>query len=81
MQFNNHVVTMRGVYSPFEFGQEVSWPDMYQHEMLGGCYTNLVFYSTQLSLAQSSNMLLPFRRSLLGRCLTLGSADPRGRDS
>ncbi|CAE7616069.1 pyc-1, partial [Symbiodinium microadriaticum] len=41
----------RGIYAPFESGQKSGSADVYDHEMPGGQYTNLLFQSQQLGLA------------------------------
>ncbi|KAG4059916.1 hypothetical protein JG687_00001522 [Phytophthora cactorum] len=51
MEINDYWETMRGVYAPFESGQKSGSADVYNHEMPGGQYTNLLFQSTQLGLA------------------------------
>jgi pyruvate carboxylase len=51
MHINDYWEAMRGVYGPFESGQKSGSADVYQHEMPGGQYTNLLFQSTQLGLA------------------------------
>ncbi|GBG25673.1 Pyruvate carboxylase [Hondaea fermentalgiana] len=44
--------TTRGVYAPFESGQMSGSADVYMHEMPGGQYTNLMYQSKQLGLAE-----------------------------
>ncbi|POM70919.1 Pyruvate carboxylase, partial [Phytophthora palmivora] len=51
MEINDYWETLRGVYAPFESGQKSGSADVYNHEMPGGQYTNLLFQSTQLGLA------------------------------
>lgn len=51
MEINDYWETMRGVYAPFESGQKSGSADVYNHEMPGGQYTNLLFQSKQLGLA------------------------------
>ncbi|KAG2527234.1 hypothetical protein BBO99_00003551 [Phytophthora kernoviae] len=51
MEINDYWEAMRGVYAPFESGQKSGSADVYNHEMPGGQYTNLLFQSTQLGLA------------------------------
>jgi pyruvate carboxylase len=41
----------RGVYAPFETGLTGYAPDLYQHEIPGGQYTNLLFQARALGLA------------------------------
>lgn len=48
---NDYWETMRGVYAPFESGQKSGSADVYSHEMPGGQYTNLLYQSKQLGLA------------------------------
>ncbi|KAF1790113.1 Pre-ATP-grasp domain [Phytophthora cactorum] len=57
MEINDYWETMRGVYAPFESGQKSGSADVYNHEMPGGQYTNLLFQSTQLGLAASGRRL------------------------
>ncbi|MDQ3033857.1 MAG: pyruvate carboxylase [Myxococcota bacterium] len=40
----------RALYAPFESGQTGYAPDLYEHEMPGGQYTNLLFQATQNGL-------------------------------
>lgn len=47
---NDYWEDCRGVYAPFESGQKTGSADVYQHEMPGGQYTNLLFQSKQLGL-------------------------------
>lgn len=51
MHINDYWEAMRGVYGPFESGQKSGSADVYQHEMPGGQYTNLLFQSSQLGLS------------------------------
>lgn len=47
---NEYWEECRGLYAPFESGQKTGSADVYEHEMPGGQYTNLLFQSTQLGL-------------------------------
>lgn len=47
---NEYWEECRGLYAPFESGQKTGSSDVYEHEMPGGQYTNLLFQSTQLGL-------------------------------
>jgi len=51
MEVNNYWEEARGLYGPFESGQKTGSLDVYEHEMPGGQYTNLLFQSKQLGLA------------------------------
>eukprot|EP00189_Rhodosorus_marinus_P013760 CAMPEP_0184740986 /NCGR_PEP_ID=MMETSP0315-20130426/4072_1 /TAXON_ID=101924 /ORGANISM="Rhodosorus marinus, Strain UTEX LB 2760" /LENGTH=1218 /DNA_ID=CAMNT_0027211065 /DNA_START=35 /DNA_END=3691 /DNA_ORIENTATION=- len=44
--------TMRGHYAPFEQGARSTSVDVFEHEMPGGQYTNLMFQSQSLGLAK-----------------------------
>jgi pyruvate carboxylase len=48
---NEYWEQTRQVYAPFESGQKSGSADVYDHEMPGGQYTNLLFQSSQLGLA------------------------------
>lgn len=48
---NEYWEEVRGVYAPFESGQKSGSADVYDHEMPGGQYTNLLFQSQQLGLS------------------------------
>ena len=48
---NDYWEEARGLYAPFESGQKSGSADVYQHEMPGGQYTNLLFQSQQLGLS------------------------------
>jgi pyruvate carboxylase len=48
---NDYWEECRQVYSPFESGQLTGSADVYQHEIPGGQFTNLLFQSKQLGLA------------------------------
>ena len=50
-EVNNYWEEARGMYGPFESGQKTGSIDVYEHEMPGGQYTNLLFQSKQLGLA------------------------------
>lgn len=50
-EINNYWEEARGLYGPFESGQKTGSLDVYEHEMPGGQYTNLLFQSKQLGLA------------------------------
>ena len=41
---------MRTLYAPFESGQLSGSSDVYEHEIPGGQYTNLLFQASQLGL-------------------------------
>jgi pyruvate carboxylase len=47
---NEYWEECRGLYAPFESGQKTGSADVYEHEMPGGQYTNLLYQSTQLGL-------------------------------
>jgi pyruvate carboxylase len=47
---NDYWEEARGLYAPFESGQKTGSSDVYEHEMPGGQYTNLLFQSSQLGL-------------------------------
>jgi len=47
---NTYWENVRQVYAPFESGQLSGSSDVYQHEIPGGQYTNLLFQSKQLGL-------------------------------
>ena len=47
---NEYWEECRGLYAPFESGQKSGSADVYDHEMPGGQYTNLLFQSSQLGL-------------------------------
>jgi pyruvate carboxylase len=47
---NEYWEECRGIYAPFESGQKTGSSDVYEHEMPGGQYTNLLFQSSQLGL-------------------------------
>ncbi|KAK8814421.1 hypothetical protein WA158_008283 [Blastocystis sp. Blastoise] len=49
-QINDYWSDVRGVYAPFECGQKSGSSDVYDHEMPGGQYTNLMYQSQQLGL-------------------------------
>ncbi|CAN0369138.1 unnamed protein product, partial [Laminaria digitata] len=48
---NDYWEECRGLYAPFESGQKSGSADVYNHEMPGGQYTNLLFQSQQLGLS------------------------------
>ncbi|KAG5179986.1 putative carboxylase [Tribonema minus] len=48
---NDYWEEARGLYAPFESGQKSGSADVYNHEMPGGQYTNLLFQSQQLGLS------------------------------
>jgi len=48
---NTYWENVRSLYVPFESGQLSTSSDVYQHEIPGGQYTNLLFQSKQLGLA------------------------------
>jgi pyruvate carboxylase len=47
---NEYWEECRGLYAPFESGQKTGSSDVYEHEMPGGQYTNLLYQSSQLGL-------------------------------
>ena len=47
---NDYWEDTRALYAPFESGQKSGSADVYEHEMPGGQYTNLLFQSQQLGL-------------------------------
>lgn len=47
---NDYWEQARGLYAPFESGQKTGSADVYEHEMPGGQYTNLLYQSKQLGL-------------------------------
>jgi pyruvate carboxylase len=47
---NGYWEQARALYAPFESGQTGYAPDLYEHEMPGGQYTNLLFQATQNGL-------------------------------
>jgi len=47
---NDYWEATRALYAPFESGQKSGCADVYDHEMPGGQYTNLLFQSQQLGL-------------------------------
>jgi len=49
---NTYWEAVRQAYAPFESGQLSGSSDVYQHEIPGGQYTNLLFQSKQLGLTQ-----------------------------
>merc|ERR1719491_2037766 len=49
---NTYWENVRQAYAPFESGQLSGSSDVYQHEIPGGQYTNLLFQSKQLGLTQ-----------------------------
>ena len=49
---NDYWEQCRALYAPFESGQKSGSPDVYNHEIPGGQYTNLLFQSTQLGLRE-----------------------------
>lgn len=49
---NTYWENVRSLYSPFESGQLSGSSDVYQHEIPGGQYTNLLFQSKQLGLTE-----------------------------
>mmetsp|Transcript_5521 Transcript_5521/g.7772 ORF Transcript_5521/g.7772 Transcript_5521/m.7772 type:complete len:1187 (+) Transcript_5521:80-3640(+) len=50
-EINDYWEECRGLYAPFESGQKSGSADVYNHEMPGGQYTNLLFQSQQLGLS------------------------------
>jgi len=51
-KINDYWEQTRAIYAPFESGQKSGSPDVYNHEIPGGQYTNLLFQSTQLGLRE-----------------------------
>lgn len=51
MELNTYWEAARGLYAPFETGLTGYAPDLYQHEIPGGQYTNLRFQAQALGLA------------------------------
>jgi len=49
---NTYWENVRAMYAPFESGQLSGSSDVYQHEIPGGQYTNLLFQSKQLGLTE-----------------------------
>jgi len=49
---NTYWENVRQMYAPFESGQLSGSSDVYQHEIPGGQYTNLLFQSRQLGLTE-----------------------------
>ena len=49
---NSYWETTRQMYAPFESGQLSGSSDVYQHEIPGGQYTNLLYQSRQLGLTE-----------------------------
>merc|ERR1719331_2424902 len=49
---NTYWENVRTLYSPFESGQLSGSSDVYQHEIPGGQYTNLLYQSRQLGLTE-----------------------------
>jgi pyruvate carboxylase len=49
---NTYWENVRALYAPFESGQLSGSSDVYQHEIPGGQYTNLLFQSKQLGLTE-----------------------------
>lgn len=49
---NTYWENVRQLYAPFESGQLSGSSDVYQHEIPGGQYTNLLFQSQQLGLTE-----------------------------
>ena len=49
---NTYWEQVRGLYAPFESGQLSGSADVYQNEIPGGQYTNLLFQSKQLGLGE-----------------------------
>ena len=47
---NEYWEECRGLYAPFESGQKTGSIDVYEHEMPGGQYSNLLYQSKQLGL-------------------------------
>jgi pyruvate carboxylase len=51
-ELNSYWENVRSLYAPFESGQLSGSSDVYQHEIPGGQYTNLLFQSKQLGLTE-----------------------------
>jgi pyruvate carboxylase len=49
---NSYWENVRSLYAPFESGQLSGSSDVYEHEIPGGQYTNLLFQSKQLGLTE-----------------------------
>ena len=49
---NTYWENVRTMYAPFESGQLSGSSDVYQHEIPGGQYTNLLYQSRQLGLTE-----------------------------
>mmetsp|Transcript_12902 Transcript_12902/g.19627 ORF Transcript_12902/g.19627 Transcript_12902/m.19627 type:complete len:1235 (+) Transcript_12902:119-3823(+) len=49
---NNYWENVRTLYAPFESGQLSGSSDVYEHEIPGGQYTNLLYQSRQLGLTE-----------------------------
>merc|ERR1719313_2856825 len=49
---NTYWENVRSLYTPFESGQLSTSSDVYQHEIPGGQYTNLLYQSRQLGLTE-----------------------------
>ena len=50
-QINDYWEQMRAIYAPFESGQKSGSSDVFEHEIPGGQYTNLLFQANQLKIA------------------------------
>lgn len=51
-ELNTYWENVRALYAPFESGQLSGSSDVYEHEIPGGQYTNLLFQSKQLGLTE-----------------------------
>jgi pyruvate carboxylase len=51
LQLNTYWEGARALYAPFETGMTGYAPDLYEHEIPGGQYTNLMFQANQLGLS------------------------------
>jgi len=51
LALNTYWEGARAIYAPFETGMTGYAPDLYQHEIPGGQYTNLMFQANQLGLS------------------------------
>ncbi|CAM9777761.1 unnamed protein product, partial [Ectocarpus sp. 4 AP-2014] len=87
---NDYWEECRGLYAPFESGQKSGSADVYNHEMPGGQYTNLLFQSQQLGLsgrwphikrayASANRLLGDIIKVLKGKTLPNGKSCFEGR--
>jgi pyruvate carboxylase len=81
---NEYYEECRGLYAPFESGQKTGSVDVYEHEMPGGQYTNLLFQSKQLGLSgQWSKVKKAYTaaNSLLGDIIKVKDSRARDRET